>query len=106
MSKYRNVVMMAAALTLVLTGAAVTHAADFSTTIDFAVNAKATLDGEAGAVKVATVEFATSFAKKGLLGAENPDLKAVITARLDCANPSGDKWKHGRRGPKRKDEHD
>jgi pectate lyase len=84
------------ACTVVLLVAAAAGAQDsmnFETTIDFAINEKAALEGTAGGVEVRGVEFASSFAKGGMFGSADPELRSQITARLECATSAATKQK-------------
>jgi hypothetical protein len=84
------------ACAVVLLGVAGAEAQDdskFETTIDFAINEKATLEGTAGEVEMRSVEFASSFAKGGMFGSADPELRSQLAARLECATSAATKQK-------------
>jgi hypothetical protein len=84
------------ACAVVLLGAAGAEAQDgskFETTIEFAINEKADLEGAAGEVEMRRVEFASSFAKGGMFGSGDQELSSLIVARLECATAAATKQK-------------
>ena len=56
----------------------------WETTVDFEFVRKIMLEGRVGEVEIRGVEFTSGSSKGGIFGTSGADLKALITARLDC----------------------
>ncbi len=65
----------------------------FETTLDFVLVKKMNLGGRAGEVEVRGVEFGSKSVKGGVFGTSDADLKATITARLECSTEAEKKQK-------------
>jgi len=65
----------------------------FETTVDFEFVRKIMLEGQVGEVEIRGVEFTSGSGKGGIFGSSDADLKASITARLDCSTTADKKWK-------------
>ncbi len=65
----------------------------FETTMDFELIKKTSLEGKVGEIEIKGIEFGSKSSKSGIFGTKDADLKASITAHVECSTTAAKKQK-------------
>jgi len=65
----------------------------FETTMDFELVKKTQLEGKVGEIEIKGIEFGSKSSKSGIFGTKDADLKASITAHVECSTTAPKKQK-------------